>query len=138
MFMKLPKRITTIIKISLALVAVLAVLSVFALRQYLEGQRLEQFALETAREIKNRICPKGYSPVNPCGQKDVREKADSGLIVSLYIYGTTDPEQINALYEVIKARRSSESFYRKIPVKVVFYTDLQKSSVAAQFWILGE
>lgn len=132
------KRKFPIVKIFLIAVVLIGVLAIVALKQYLSGQHVRQFASESARVLNDRICPSGYARGNPCGTKDVRQEADSGLIAYLYVYGVINLEEIDELSKVVKTLRSSKPFYRKTPVKVIFYADLHRSSVVKQFWILGE
>lgn len=127
-----------IVKILLITAVLISVLVISALNHYLSDQRVRVFASEAAGALKKRICPSEYVRAHPCGQKNVQAEADSGLIAYLYIYGITDGNDINELNETTKTLRSSESYYRRIPVKVIFYADLKKSSVVKQFWILGE
>lgn len=124
---------------SLMLTVVLICVSAFvALDQYMAGQHVRQFASEAAEALKTRICAAGYSRANPCEGKDVQAEADSGLIAYLYIYGTTEQKTVDELSVDVRTRRNSKPFYNKIPVKVIFYADLQRSSVVRQFWIFGE
>jgi hypothetical protein len=109
-----------------------------ALNHHLSDQQVRQFASQTAQALKDRICPVGYARAHPCGERDVRQDADSGLIAYLYIYGISNPSEIAALSEMIKLTRRSNVSYKKIPVRVVFYSDLNKTSINKSFWMLGE
>ncbi|MEI7431785.1 MAG: hypothetical protein WCL27_15135 [Betaproteobacteria bacterium] len=120
------------------LIIILFAFSIVVFDQYMSDQRVRQFASETAAILYKRICSSEQLLSRPCGTLDVRHEADSGLIVYLYVFGITEPREINDLSEVIKTLRRNKTFYRKVPVKVIFYADLQRSSVVKQFWILGE
>ena len=110
--------------------------AIVSLSSYLADQDVRHFSSAAATILKNHICPHGYANAYPCGTKDVRQEADSGLIAYLYIYGVTEKNEIDELRKVIKTFRSNKPYYRKIPVKVIFFSDLRKLSAVKQFWIL--
>ena len=127
-----------LVKALLISFSVLIVLIILAFDRYLSDQQVRQFSVESARIVKDRICPGGYSRANPCGTKDVRQEADYGFIAFIHIYGVTDTNEIGEIVETIRMLRSGKQFYRRVPVKINFYVDLKASSTARQFWILGE
>jgi hypothetical protein len=122
----------------LVAVVLLCVSVIAVINHYLSDQHVRKFASDTARILKERICPSGYSRAQACGKKDVRFEADSGLIAYLYVFGVQGASEIQELSEVVKNIRRESPFYKRTPVKIIFYADLQKSSVLKELFIIFE